>query len=423
MSLGELIRNRLFFLIDKIMKKGIYNNVLDVEKKLDKGFASSDLKSILIHAKSTVPFYEGNPDLNELTDFPIINKSIVRENVDRFIPKNKKKSDLIKVSTSGSSGTPMAFYRTSDKRIRQIAEVIYLSQSANYYFGMKHGFIRATHPKGKLSLLIQNEIHIDPTMLSDNNLEKIRNDIKKMKIIIGFPSTLYEIALYCLKMGDTPQDFKLKGIISTAEPLLEKQKAVIQSLFDCPIQVRYATEELGLVAVQNPEEDYFTINEASFFVEILKIDSDEHCEENEEGRIVVTDFFSYGMPLIRYETGDIGRFVKKMINGKERKVITSISGREIEMIYTPKGEKISPFSINVMMKDVTGVIKFQFIQKDKDNYVMNVVPDFKSYNEIEIKEIIHSILGSDAKVKIQQVESIPTLPSGKTAYIVNEYKI
>lgn len=418
MNLGEIMRNRLFFTADKLLNKNIYKQILDVDQSTINPNKTNKINRIIHHAITNVPFYSKYKDAQNIHDMPVVDKQVIRENIEAFIPDNLNKEELVKVTTSGSSGTPMTFYRTHDKKIRQIAEVIYLSQSVGYYFGMKHGFIRATHPKGKLSLLVQNEIHIDPTKLSEDNLEQIRQQIKSMKIIIGFPSTLYEIASYCLAKGDTPSDFTLKGIISTAEPLLEKQRLMIEKVFGCPIQVRYATEELGLVAVQHPDEEGFRVNGASFFVEILKLDSDHPCEEGEEGRIVVTDFYSFGMPLIRYDTGDLGTMIQ---NSAGISYLTSIAGRKIELIYSPSGEKISPFSINVKMKDVEGVKKFQFIQKDQNDYVMKVVPDSSKFDEKIIHDILVDILGADAVIWIEEVDDIPKLSSGKTAYIVNEY--
>ncbi|MFC5589104.1 hypothetical protein ACFPRA_09410 [Sporosarcina soli] len=421
MNFNEVIRNKLFFFMDRVLKKGIYDQITSVEEDVRNPRFEYKLNEIISHAGRTVPYYHTYKDVADISQMPVVNKSIIRKESQSFLSTSYAKNELIKVTTSGSSGTPMEFYREHNKRIRQIAEVIFLGIPIKYYFGMKHGFIRATHPKSRLNLLLQNEIHIDPTKMSADALEKIRTDIKEMKCIIGFPSTLYEIALYCEKKGDTPKHFNLVGLICTAEPLLEKQKTVIQRVFGCPIQVRYAAEELGLIAVQNPGSPFYRVNQASFYVEILKLDSDSPCEEGEEGRIVITDLEAKAMPLIRYDTGDLGVMKIEEIRGERIVTLSSISGRKIEMLFSPTGEKISPFSINVKMKDVKGVIKFQFIQQDKNNYTMKVVTDEAYYDETKLLRILHGILGENAMISIEKVNEIKPLASGKTAYIVNEY--
>ena len=65
--------------------------------------------------------------------------------------------------------------------------------------------------------------------------------------------------------------------------------------------------ENGILAQQKTaSENEFIINWASYHIEILNIDTNELAPNGTVGRIVVTDFFNYAMPLIRYDTGDLG---------------------------------------------------------------------------------------------------------------------
>lgn len=421
MNVTELFRNRLFFFIAKIGGLGFYKQILEIQKDYKDPQTEKRKKELLIYLRKNVPFYKRLAENENFNSLPVIDKQIIKSNKVDFVSSKYQIKDLSTVSTSGSSGTPMSFYRDKSKRERQIAEVLFLGQPINFYFGIKHGFIRATKPKSKLKLAIENQYHIDPTKLSHDNLEEVRKKFKKLKNVVGFPSTLYEIAKYCESKGDTSRDFILKGMICTAEPLLDKQRSAIERVFGCPIQERYATEELGLVAVRNPREKFYRINISSFFVEILKINEDFPAEFGEEGRIVVTDLESKAMPLARYDTGDLGVTNLENIAGKDTVVLSSITGRSIETIYSPEGEKISPFSINVKMKDLLGVKKFQFIQKEEKKYSMNIVPEDSDLSLIEIERVLSEILGREAIINIHLVSEIPKLPSGKTTYIINEY--
>ena len=51
--------------------------------------------------------------------------------------------------------------------------------------------------------------------------------------------------------------------------------------------------------------DYFIINNASYHIKFLKLDSDENADIGELSRIVVTDLFNYATPMIRHDTGDL----------------------------------------------------------------------------------------------------------------------
>ena len=69
-----------------------------------------------------------------------------------------------------------------------------------------------------------------------------------------------------------------------------------------------------------------------------------------------------------------------------------------------------------------GIIKFQFVQKGKNDYVMNVVTEANRFNEMVLLETLHEILSKDAQIQIKQVTEIEQLSSGKTPYIINSYK-
>src|SRR5690606_35005053 len=108
----------------------------------------------------------------------------------------------------------------------------------------------------------------------------------------------------------------------------------------------------------------FRINTASYFVEILKIDSDEAVTNNELGRIVVTDLYNFAMPMLRYDTGDIGSFVSDNKNYFEK-----IEGRKLDQIYDTKGQLISSYIVYKNMWQYTEIIQYQFVQFGAKDYL------------------------------------------------------
>src|SRR5699024_9727277 len=115
------------------------------------------------------------------------------------------------------------------------------------------------------------------------------------------------------------------------------------SFFNCPVVARYATEELGIIANQCLHTENYHVNEGSFIVEVLKKNSNNQVDPGEEGRIIVTDLYSNAMPLIRYDTGDLGVIKKGCSCGYKGKILKTISGRKIQNVLDAKGQEISPF--------------------------------------------------------------------------------
>ena len=68
----------------------------------------------------------------------------------------------------------------------------------------------------------------------------------------------------------------------------------------------YGNNENGFLACQVGEEDRYTVDLYNFYIEMLRLDSDDPVKPGELGRIVVTDFYNKAFPMIRYDTGDTG---------------------------------------------------------------------------------------------------------------------
>ena len=164
------------------------------------------------------------------------------------------------------------------------------------------------------------------------------------------------------------------------------------------------------------------LNGSSYVIELLNLEGDEPVTAGQPGRVVVTDLFSYGMPLVRYDMGDIaiaGEVLCKC--GRPGPTFSELLGRQVENVTAPDGRLVSWVLINDSMWDFPNVQKFQFIQISKSEYEMRVVLDDKSCSTHEIEKVLAKILGLGAKVMVKPVNSIHRSRSGKQPYIVNRY--
>ncbi len=429
--LGENIRRWGFWTLDFFKRNEVRKHYNDIKAiiegdKLEKRRTENYLDNLLNHATRNTKYYEQYKSYESLNDFPVVTKQDIKNNYEAFLTEQVKLkiNDLVKVQTSGSYGTPFTFYLTREKKARQTAEVIYFSGWAGYYVGTKHAYLRARVNKSRLKLIMQNEYYIYTRVIDDNWLKNARDIIKdkKVKVLIGFPTAISAVAQYCNEQGDVSEDFSIIGVITSSEPLLGSQRNVIESTFGCTCLSRYSTEELGVLAHECSTSKKHHINTASYKVEILDLNEDKPAKEGEVGRIVVTDLFSYAIPLIRYETGDLGVWGTECSCGLEGPIIESLHGRTIQSVYSTEGKKVLPYFIDEVMKDYSNVIQYQFIQDGRNNYRFKVCKI--EGTDIEEEKIINGIknwMGQDAIVKMELVDDIPTLPSGKRPYVINNY--
>ncbi len=428
MNLAETFRRIGYYTVDYCKGKPVRKH-LD-ELRLSNGNPDSiealrkqRLNDLVQHAISTTKHYKDYRISSDLCELPVINKTDVRKRYDDFISDKYKKEELVPVTTSGSYGTPFTFYLTKEKKARQTAEVLYYGEWAGFYIGMKHGYIRVTK-KSDLSLFLQNQHLMNPINLDNTWLEAQRNDLKKkkLKVIIGYPSAMTALGHYCKERGDRPEEFNLTSFISTSEPILKDSADVISDTFGCKVYNRYSTEEFGVIAAECTINYGYHINESSYIVEMLSLDKDEPVSDGKVGRIIVTDLFSHAMPLIRYDTGDIGIRQRSCSCKIAGPVFINIEGRQVESVFTPEGKRISPFAINGAMRDLDGILQFQFVQKTKKSYELMLVctDKFIDNTEEKIMKRFREILGENAKISVTYKNTISPQRSGKRPYIRSE---
>jgi len=429
MNLLKSIRQHGFWLSDSLkggLIKRHYNDINWAFKNPEQAqkLATERLNKLLHHACQTTEFYKDFINFNKLSDFPVIQKGTIKAKFDDFVSNVYDKKSLTSRTTSGSYGVPFAFLLTKDKYYRQIAEILYFNEWAGYELGMKFAQFRIYH-KSWLTLFLQNTIKIDPSKIIPEWLGKNRKILlnNKMKFIICYPCTLMPLAHYCEEKGDKPDDFSLVGIISSAEPIHENIRRTFERVFGCPVFDRYATLELGVVAHECNACKVNHLNFASYFVELLSFENDKPVEKGQPGRIIVTDLFSYAMPLIRYDIGDIASWVNEGNLHKHIPSLSNIEGRYYEIIYSTSGEMIIPGAIALIVVfygDENDIIQWQFIQETKKDYLLKLITKPSYKGEQSCKERIIKLLGKDARLRIEYVDSIPPLPSGKRPVIFNK---
>lgn len=178
--------------------------------------------------------------------------------------------------------------------------------------------------------------------------------------------------------------------------------------------------EQGILAQDSGGEDRrYMLNTSSFYFECLKLESDDSAEMGELGRIVVTDLYNYAMPLIRYDTGDLGVM---SIDEFGTTYLDEIHGRSRDFIYTTKGRLLSPVVVTMGLWGIANVSQYQFIQNDANEYVIRLNASSNEVNLEDILERLRKPLGSDANIAVEFVDEIPVLSSNKRKQVVCNYK-
>ena len=418
------------YLAGRVQKLGIGRKIASrlkifAEFEADSGRHSGrDLKKILNLAVSGTRFYSSIRS-TALSDFPVVNKETIKSRLADFIVGGRVAKRWRLVSTSGSTGQPFKIYQSVNKVKSQRADVIAANMACGWRPGSPILYMRVWkewNALSKLQRMVGRIYPIDGCDLGAERTQQIAREMALMNepfIVLGYGSSLDAFASNILKLGMTAIPTGIASCIAMAEPVSEQTRQIFRSVFNVSVYARYSNAENGIIAHQVPGISGYVINSRSFKVEVLRLDSDQPAAVGELGRIVVTDLFNFALPLIRYDTGDLGR--KEVVAGKaggQIAVLTQIEGRSLDCISTSDGAVISPHSIDYAIRNVAGFERFQFEQVGRASYRIIIIPT-PEFNPERVEDELKSVLGMDSTVCVEKVDSIPPEKSGKRPLVIN----
>lgn len=412
------------------MQEIIYEHLRDIERRfeddtrktqINNGVQTDDLTDLLEYARKNTEFY-ANIEKADIRLFPVVNKSILKDNNDSVFVKSYADKKTVIKKTSGSTGTPFAVAHCMDKWYRHVADLKYFGELAGYRDHDSLCYFRAMPTASEEAQKKDNIWQVDICDLSEENLTKYYHFMieKKCTALLAYASSLETAVNFWIKKFPENKLF-VKSVICISETLTDEVRAKLESYFgkDAQIRARYSNTENGILGQEIGVSGSYALNWASYYFEILKMDSDEPAEEGELGRIVVTDLYNRAFPMIRYDTGDVAKMGRA---DGEYPYFYELFGRRMDLIRTSDGGVVSPFLISQTFKCAKGVAQWQFIQKTLKDYVIKVVvadgfakPTFDS----EIADF-KKILGDDINIVIEYVDEVPVLNSLKRKLIISE---
>lgn len=435
MTFTENLRSLIFWGIDALKGSPVRMHLADIRATMEtddpEGSSRKQklrLKHLLDHATSTTEFYSPY-HRQSLESFPVIDKNVIRERTSSFLSRSFQERDRIPAITSGSTGTPFKTYQSRDKRQRNTADTIYFAREGGYELGNKLFYFKIWsdfNRKPSWLQKLQNIVPVDVLNLKTNAriiVDRL-NEEQNAVSFLGYVSAFETLG----KTIENDQTIILKtrvnSVITMSEGITEYTRKLGERFFGCVVLSRYSNIENGILAQQTLKDpDNFTVNTSSYFVEILALEEDVPVSMGSLGRIVVTDYFNEVMPLIRYDTGDIGVMEEKWEGSCRRLVLTRIEGRKLDQIYNTNGALISSYIVYKNMWKYTELEQYQFIQKGPKEYRFKICMSGTFTREAELVAEFKEYLGADADFKVEYEREIPLLASGKRKKVMNEMYI
>jgi phenylacetate-CoA ligase len=279
-------------------------------------------------------------------DIPTIDRGHLAADVARFVPDSVPLDRLINFRTTGTTGQPLliashpvvagsylAFHKRALRRFgvqlrhgRDQVGVVLLGHQRKCFT-----YVSVT-PLMDESGLAKINLHPDDWRDPDDRWRYL--DALDAEVYAGDPISF--AALLALPLASRP-----RALVSVSMALAPALRAQLEKRFQCPVLDVYSLNEVGPVAVFDPQVGGHVLLQPRLLVEVLDGEG-RAVAAGERGEITVTGGFNFCLPLLRYRTGDFGALVA----GADAPVIMGLCGRQPVRFRSGAGQWLNNIDVS-----------------------------------------------------------------------------
>ena len=401
------------------------------------------LRQLLSHAVANAPYYRALQqeqslpadeieDADQLQRWPLLWRETIAQHQIELCAANCA-GKLIAKSTGGSSGSPLQFYLDDDSNDRRMAAWHRGYSWAGAGLGTKQLYLwgvplvpQTWRQRQKDQLynrwLYRREM-VNTFKLCDETVPQFESLLRRWRpdSIVAYTNSIFWMARAFEERGVRPTP--PGSIVVGAEKLHDFQRATIERVFQAPVFETYGSREFMLIGGECDRHCGLHLTMENLIVEIVNDDGDP-TPPGEEGNVVITDLFNYGMPFIRYVTGDraIAGF-QRCECGRGLPLLRQVVGRRLDVVVTAAGVRLPGEFFPHVIKDFPAVRQFQVVQSEDGAIDVKLVVGQRwsesARDELELR--IRRAVGDATTLRVLSVDSIPLTRAGKLQVVVSRF--
>ena len=415
-----------------------------------------ELGFILRFAKSEVPFYRSQKTWSKLpigasvsrevlSELPILRKHQIHENFGALRARRLPKGERVfyQTSSSGTTGRPtkVLFSRHAGFMYGLLAQRCL--RWARFDPTWKQAVIRLPQdlprqPGGSMLpdgeshrshgwMYVKHWFHTGPmvgfnrTNSAEAQIEWLRKE--RPPYLVTFPGTL-ETLVYACQGKPVDSLLALQSISATLTQGMRERVELATRLTVCQ---SYGLNEIGSVALRC-EAGRYHVNAEHCLVEIVD-ETGSPCKAGEKGRILVSGLTNFAMPLIRYDTGDLGVAVAGACKcGRTSPSFGTIVGRYRPMQYTPEGTarrvNIIQRTIEEMPLDaLSGLREYQIHQYRDGSFELRLATKNEDDNRLAnaLRQMWDAQKDDPPSLRILRLGEVLPSPGGKQQEFTSDF--
>lgn len=243
--------------------------------------------------------------------------------------------------------------------------------------------------------------------------------------LMGYASSLEFLAMAA---EDEQPLGNLKGLLAISEQLTPSMRRYVERRFRAPVHQVYGLTEFGLAAIRCDAGRYH-VNREHCLVEILDNEG-RACAAGETGRIVITGFRNFAMPLLRYDTGDLAEAADGPCPcNRTLPSFGEIVGRYGRIAYLPPGSIFPVIAIREAIETMPAAIMkglrefqiHQFTDKNMELRLLARNPLSEAFYAY-MRDVWAKAVGPGGpELSFRNVDEIPKPPGGKAEVFTSDF--
>lgn len=409
-------------------------------------FQLQQLRSLVQHARRSVPWYrEAYAKLNLPADFPrsleefsalpFMTRTDLRKDATALISDSAPRRYLRRAATSGSTGEPVSFYLS--RREDAVPNVMVPSVTnfgVGYRPGMRYaqqkaappGAVEAkSKPHQRLMQYLSNHEAFAIYSVDRTTWRSHHEAMQKWRphVMFCYANAIADLARF-LRSENIVPNYPRVCIITCAEILTEKNRAIAQEVFQKPVYNHYGTREFWVLANECVHQDGLHTIPTAHYIEV--VDPETGRNTDGPGEVVITSLCHRDVPWIRYKLGDWGRLLPaaECRCGRTTPRLVDLQGRVTDVIYRPDGKKIHGLSFGHFLWRLPTLEAYQIEQTDMNRLILRMVHRASPDESLIAgsKADIQNMMGPSCTVDFEIVDAIPASSSGKRKFVINRIR-
>jgi len=299
----------------------------------------------------------------DLEQFPFTTADDLRQNPMRFLCVSQSEVErVVTLQTSATTGDPKRVYFTEDDQLSTV-DFFHVGMSTLAGAGERVLILLPGERPGSVGDLLAKALERlgaegiphGPVRDASQTLEVMERE--RIDALVGIPTHVLSLAR-CGSGKAAP-----RSVLLSTDNVPDAIRDELRRLWGCEVYNHYGTTEMGFGGgVECRAHFGYHMRELDLYFEIVDPQTGEPVEDGRIGEIVFTTLSRRAMPLIRYRTGDLSRFLPQRCPcGTVLMSLERVKGRVGGQIRLATGQELCMADLDEALFPVEKLLDFSAV--------------------------------------------------------------